>query len=173
MENEKKILQCHSRGDKRFSALCAKVVIHNRTYTIEKIYQWSKRKSDGTIAGKSKPFDYFVCPFCGMEFPAEEVSYLYKGLWIMYFNDRPDLLEYASGFDEFVDIFKGKSVNCQADVIAELVRDKEKVISEVKESDWYKTMARWINGIANLRQLGVCLSYNINNGVYANEAIPD
>lgn len=98
---------------------------------------------------------------------------MYKGLWIMYFSDHPDLLEYASGFDEFVDIFKGKSINCQADVIAELVRDKEKVISEVKESDWYKTMARWTKGIANLRQLGVCPSYNINNGVYANEAIPD
>lgn len=173
MGNDKKVLQCHSRGDKRFSALCAKVEIHNRIFTIEKIYQWSKRKSDGTIAGKSQPFDYFVCPFCGMEFPAEEVSYLYKGLWIMYFNSHPDLLEYASGFDEFVDIFKGKSINCQADVISELVRDREKTISEVKDSNWYKTMVKWTKGISNLRQLGVCLSYNINNGVARDEEIPN
>ena len=39
MGNNKKVLQCHSHGDKRFSALCAKVEIHNRIFTIEKIYR--------------------------------------------------------------------------------------------------------------------------------------
>lgn len=135
-----KILECSTRGDRRFSAFGAYITIRGKTDCIENFYQRAKRTDDGSIAGKGKPFSYFVCPFCGLEFPGEEVSDFYKGLWIIYFNKYPELLEYAAEFDDFHDMFKGKSVNCQADVIREMVRDKESFIKNVKQGHWYQTM---------------------------------
>lgn len=136
----KKILECSTRGDKRFSAFCAYITINEKTDSIEHFYQQSKKTEDGSIAGKGKPFHHFVCPFCGLEFSGEYVSDLYKGLWIIYFNKHPELLEYATGFDDFNDMFKGKSVNCQADVVRELVKDRDAFIEKVKSGYWYKTM---------------------------------
>lgn len=136
-----KILECSTRGDRRFSAFGAYITINGKTDCIENFYQCSKKTEDGEIAGKGRPFKYFVCPFCGLEFPKEEVSDLYKGLWIIYFNNHPELLEYASRFDGFNDMFKGRSSNCQADVVREMVKDKESFIDQVKSGHWYKTMA--------------------------------
>lgn len=136
-----KILECSTRGDRRFSAFGAYITICGKTDCIENFYQQAKKAEDGSVAGKGRAFSYFVCPFCGLEFPGEEVSNLYKGLWIIYFNNHPELLEYAAGFDDFHDMFKGKSVNCQADVIREMVKDKDAFIRDVKRSHWYKTMA--------------------------------
>lgn len=135
-----KILECSTRGDRRFSAFGAYITINGKTDCIENFYQKAKKTEDGSIAGKGKPFSYFVCPFCGIEFPDTEVSDLYKGLWIIYFNNHPELLEYAAGFDDFHDMFKGKSVNCQADVVREIVKDKELFIRNVKQGHWYKVM---------------------------------
>lgn len=138
----KKILECSTRGDKRFSAFCAYITINGRTDSIEHFYQESKKTENGEVAGKGKPFHHFVCPFCGLEFPSEEVSDLYKGLWIIYFNKHQELLDYAAGFDGFNDMFKGKSINCQADVVREMVIDKDSFIRNVKQGHWYQTMAR-------------------------------
>ena len=139
-----RILECSTRGDRRFSAFGAYITIRSKTDCIENFYQNAKRTESGKVAGKGKPFHYFVCPFCGIEFPAEEVTDLYKGLWIIYFNKHPELLEYAATFDDYHDMFKGKSVNCQADVIREIVKDKESFISKVKSGHWYRTMAEKI-----------------------------
>lgn len=139
-----KILECSTRGDKRFSAFGAYITINGRTDCIENIYQCSKRTKDGDIAGKGRPFSYFICPFCGLKFPKEDVSDLYKGLWIVYFNEHPELLEYASEFDGYNDMFRGRSTNCQADVVREMVADKETFIDNVKSGHWYIAMSESI-----------------------------
>lgn len=118
-----KTLQCHSKGDKRFSAMYAQVKIGNEIKTIEKWYQESKRDKYGNIPGKGKHVDYMV--WNNQTYSAVSLSTLYNKLWELYFEQNPELLEYACGFDDFVDIFKGKSINNQADVIRDIVR-KEK-----------------------------------------------
>lgn len=138
---EPKILECSSRGDRRFSALFATVTIKGKEQSLEEWYQNSKRTADGKKAGKGKPFDHIVCPFTGAKLPAEQASNLYKGLWITYLNKNHDLVAYASTFDEFHDMFKGKNtVNCQADVIAAYVRNPDVFVDEVKRSYWYQNM---------------------------------
>ena len=139
---DKKVLECSSRGDRRFSALYAKVTIRGKERSIEEFYQDAKRTSNGKKAGKGKPFDYIVCPFTGDKLPAGEASNLYKGLWITYFTKNPDLVEFAKGFDEFHDIFRSEStVNCQADVIASYVKRGDAFVEEVRRSAWYQNMA--------------------------------
>lgn len=121
LENNSKILYCDSRGDKRFSALYAKVNLNGVIDSIENHYQNCKRDELGNIPGKGKPVSYMV--YKGKKLPASKLSDFYKYLWKLYFIENPDLLEYASKFDEFIDRFKGKAINCQADVIKELVKE--------------------------------------------------
>ena len=138
---EKKILECSSRGDNRFSALYAKVTINGKEQSIEEWYQNAKRTADGKRAGKGNYFDYITDPFTGDKLPADQASNLYKGLWITYLTKNPDLVEYAKGFDEFHDMFRGKNtVNCQADVIAAYVKDSDSFVGEVSQTTWYRNM---------------------------------
>ena len=130
-------LQCHSKGDKRFSALYAKVTMRGITCSIEQAYQSSKRLADGSVAGKGKRPDYVVEPFTNVQLPVSELTNLYTGLWVMYFTQHPELLEYAKKFDNFEDIFRGKSINCQADVIAACVADFDTVKNFLKKTAWY------------------------------------
>lgn len=141
---EKKVLECSSRGDRRFSALYATVTIKGKEQSIEQWYQNAKRTADGKRAGKGKPFDYIIDPFTGDKLPAKDASDLYRGLWITYLSKNPDLVEYASQFDEFHDMFRSsKMENCQADVIEAYVKgDREHYIAFVKAGHWYKNMAR-------------------------------
>lgn len=141
---EKKVLECSSRGDRRFSALYATVTIKGKEQSIEQWYQNAKRTADGKRAGKGKPFDYIIDPFTGDKLPAKDASDLYRGLWITYLSKKPDLVEYASQFDEFHDMFRSsKMENCQADVIEAYVKgDREHYIAFVKAGHWYKNMAR-------------------------------
>ena len=139
---EKKILECSSRGDRRFSALFANVTIKGKEQSIEVWYQNAKRTADGKRAGKGKPFDHIVCPFTGDQLPSSEAANLYKGLWITYLSKHPELVEYASGFDELTDMFRSpNTVNCQADVIAAYVKDPDSFVAEVRASFWYQNMA--------------------------------
>ena len=125
-----KVLQCDSKGDKRFSAFYARVSVFDKKDSIENHYQLSKR-----IYGKEKPktwrdmkgkkFDYFVVG--DKMFPKEYITSFYKLLWVKYFNNNPELLKYALQFDDFVDTFKSKNgLNCQADVIKDIVKKGKK-----------------------------------------------
>ena len=116
-------LYCDSRGDKRFSALYAYVDIDGVKDSIESFYQNAKRDSDDKIPGKGKSVAYFI--WKDKKYEPEYLSNLYEDLWRLYFKQNPDLLEYAKQFDNFVDRFRGKSINCQADVIAKIVEEKK------------------------------------------------
>lgn len=130
----KKTLQCHSKGDKRFSALCAKVEINGVKDTIENFYQGCKRDIHGEKVAKGQPVDHIV--WKGVERPSSDLTPLYEWLWRQYFTQNPQLLVEASNYDEFVDIFKGRSINCQADVIRKIVLEyKAQNNKEKKEEE--------------------------------------
>lgn len=149
-----KVLECSSRGDRRFSALFAQVTIKGKTQSIEEWYQGSKRDLDGKRVGKGKPFAYIVDPFTGDRLSGKEATSLYRGLWITYLSKNPELVKYAEQFDEFHDMFKGKNtVNCQADVIAAYVKgDRDGFVASVRASDWYKNMAHKMKGKKSLEE---------------------
>lgn len=136
-----KVLECSSKGDKRFSALFAKVNVSGLFDSIENHYQLCKRgvDEDGNVIVpkdwkdlKGKKVDYFVVN--DIRFPASYLSQYYKLLWVKYLDANPALVKYASQFDYFNDIFKGKSVNCQADVVRQYVKEGRKSIMDECQS---------------------------------------
>lgn len=116
------ILECSSKGDKRFSAFFAWIKLYGKTANIETHYQSCKRFNDSSITNaKGKNPDYIVVN--GKELDKKYLTPFYKLLWVKYLDDHPELVEYASQFDDFHDIFKGKNtINCQADVIREYIK---------------------------------------------------
>lgn len=59
----------------------------------------------------------------GRDYDLKYLTQWYKLLWLRYLDLNPKLVEFASEFDEFNDIFKGKnSLNCQADVIRQYIK---------------------------------------------------
>lgn len=134
--SEKKVLHCYSKGDKRFSALFAKVSVFGVFASIEEHYQrckrfvddngdifqitdWTDAKGKGKAKGKEIPFIVIN----GIQLPTTYLTPFYKLLWVKYLDSQQGLVDYAKGFDEFLDIYKGKSQNCQADVIEQYVKE--------------------------------------------------
>lgn len=135
---KKKVLECSTKGDKRFSASCANVEVFGVVNTIEKHYQLCKR-FDGS---DTPPDDWRYCKgktpshiiLNGMKLDSKYLSQWYKALWLNYLDRNPDLVEYASTFDDYNDIFKGKSVNCQADVIRQYIKEgRESLVRDTQE----------------------------------------
>lgn len=130
-----KVLECSSKGDKRFSALFVKVKVSGVFDSIENHYQLCKRARNekGEIIVpknwkdlKGKKVDFFVMN--GITFPESYLTQYYKLLWVKYLDANTALVSYASQFDDFNDIFKGKSINCQADVVRQYVKEGRKSI---------------------------------------------
>lgn len=131
-----KILECSSKGDKRFSALFAKVEVFGKFDSIEAHYQGCKEFLDesGNIVRASdwkeakawqkagnKPVRINVN---GLTLPMDYLTSFYKLLWVKYLDANQSLVEYAKGFDQFNDIFRGKNtMNCQADVVKQYVKE--------------------------------------------------
>ncbi|MFE8701091.1 DUF6977 family protein [Cytobacillus sp. FJAT-54145] len=138
------VLECSSKGDKRFSAFFAWVTIFGVNNSIENHYQLSKRFGTDPAPKhwkecKGKKPTHFVVN--GEPFDMELFSLWYKYLWLVFLDKRPDLVAFASQFEDFTDMFRGKSVNCQADVIkqyvkegrASLLRDIEPLLTAFQE----------------------------------------
>lgn len=111
--------------------------------SIEFHYQLSKRFNDipyPNLTGawgdkmkylksvKGKRPDYIVIG--SNKYDVKYLSQWYNLLWIKYLDENPKLVEYASAYDDFSDMFKGKSVNCQADTIRKYIKQGRKVILE-------------------------------------------
>lgn len=135
------ILECSSIGDKRFSAFYAKITLNGKRDSIENHYQSFKRFGNDTSltwkeAKGKKPTHI---SFNGIDMDVSYLTPLYKLLWLVYLENNPDLVAFASQYDDFKDTFKGKNtVNCQADVIRQYV--KEGRVSLIKETKdfWLK-----------------------------------
>lgn len=120
-----KVLECSSKGDKRYSAFYARVSVFGVTDTIENHYQMSKRIGDFVpatvkdIKGK-RPTHFVVGKYT---FDIKYLTAWYNLLWTKYLDCNPDLVAYANQFDDFNDMFKGRrTVNCQADVIRSYIK---------------------------------------------------
>lgn len=100
-------LECSSRGDRRFSAFCAR--IKNRSNrSIEAIYQAAKRFADGSTdlswrEAKGR------CPE-----NIKEVTELYSQLWDEYIGENPELLEILKRASGLSDVFGQPNHQCQA-----------------------------------------------------------
>lgn len=130
-------LECSSRGDKRFSAMCAYVDVHGKNMSIENAYQQAKvfivdgrmvrPTSWRDVKGKQAPLRGLTPAHAYLHPVILDVACLtdiYGMLWCKYFMRNPDLLAYIEQFDTFSDLFRGKHThNCQADVIAEIARN--------------------------------------------------
>ena len=125
--NKRKVLECSSVGDTRFSAMYAKVSVYGVVDTIENHYQKCKRDASGSAVKKGKPVAYVVID--KRKYPAEMLTPWYRLLWIKYLDTNPELVAYARQFDDYHDIFRGKNtVNCQADVIRSYIKSREDLI---------------------------------------------
>ena len=123
-------LECSSKGDKRFSALYAKVILGGKYDSIENHYQKSKRKNNGLKVYKGEKPDYIIIN--KYKLPINFLSPFYKYLWFIYLESHQDLVKYASTFDSFSDMFKRKNtINSQADVIKEYITNKKKLINDI------------------------------------------
>lgn len=149
-----KVLECSSRGDKRFSPVYARISIRGKEQSIEEFFLNARRTEDGKRAGRNKPFDYIVCPFTGDKLPAKDAADLYRGLWISYFNKNPDLVEYAAQFDDFSNAFhKDGLFGSHEEVIGAYVKgDRERYVASVKASHWYKNMSHRLSSKAQKKR---------------------
>jgi hypothetical protein len=120
-----KVLECSSVGDIRFSAFEAKIKIMGRLDSIENHYQLSKRFGNKVPSSwrEAKGKNHTHININGIDYDKSLTSQWYKLLWCIYLDKNPNLVEYARGYDNFRDSFKGKSVNCQADVIKQYVQN--------------------------------------------------
>ena len=134
----RKTLECSSSGDTRFSAYYARIKLPHAGRTlnksIEEWYQLSKRfgrtKPTEVSDAKGKNPTHLIID--GKRYPAHFLTQWYKLLWLKYLDENPDLVKFASRYDEFTDKFRGRrSVNCQADLVKQYVKQgRQSIINE-------------------------------------------
>lgn len=125
-----KILECSSKGDKRFSAFYAYISLYGINDSIEHHYQNCKRFNNQPIKIKGAKPDYIEIN--NINYDIKYLTPFYKLLWVKYLDEHKDLVEYAKKFDDFRDMFKGHSVNCQADVIRQYIKmGRKDIMNEV------------------------------------------
>lgn len=124
------VLECSTKGDKRFSAWYATVKMFGITTAIEWHYQGCKRFAacDSAYYSNPKGKKPSHIEINDIKLTVKYLTPYYKLLWVRYLDSHPELVEYASQFDEFNDSFRGKSINCQADVIKQYVKEGRKSI---------------------------------------------
>lgn len=128
-----KNLECSSKGDKRFSALYAKVYVNKKLDSIENHYQKSKVflnlktnetfqcedfKRTKAIQYKTKDYKLIGFNINGIFLEKEFLSDWYKALWYKYLITNKHLLVIINEYDTFTDCFKRKNtINSQSDVM--------------------------------------------------------
>lgn len=135
-----KVLECSSAGDKAFSAFYACVEVYGINDTIENHYQLSKRFGNfapiAARAAKGKQPTHFVVN--DFTYSLDMLSMWYKLLWMKYLDKNPMLVDYASQYDDFTDMYKGKNTrNCQADVIRQYIKEgRQSIVDDCLPLIW-------------------------------------
>ena len=106
-------LECSSKGDKRFSAFYARIESMGNK-SIETLYQAFKIFEDGSTGlswqeAKGKK-----------AVNQEAANIYYKGLWVLYIEENPELLNVLKEASGLSDIFGQVGHNCQATVLFEI-----------------------------------------------------
>lgn len=131
-----RILQCHSRGDQRFSPFYAIVDFAGIEDTIENHYQLSKRfgrdvPKTWRDSKNRYPTHYHIA---GLDLDVCYGEQFYKLLWLFYFDNHPELVSYAKTFDGYYDLFAGKSFINQAVVIEQYMKEgRDSILNECKD----------------------------------------
>lgn len=127
------VKECSSKGDKRYSALFAKVLLGGKLDSIENFYQKSKvfydipedRYVTFSNFKQAKHAQYLKdqyqlvgFTFNDQRFRKEDLTSWYLYLWLIYFKQHKYLLDDLNRFDMFTDSFaKPNTINSQADVM--------------------------------------------------------
>jgi hypothetical protein len=136
-----RILQCHSRGDRRFTPFSCYVVAFGQRDSIENHYHRAKRfgthapadwrEAKALKRSGARQTAWQIGPLHvevrsnerGDGFRLDDLGIqYYVMLWYRYLRSNPQLLEDAAEFDEFEDPFRGTFPFCQADVIRQATR---------------------------------------------------
>ena len=122
-EKTMKILECSSKGDKRFCSFYAFVEFDGKYKNIEAHLQDCKRNENGMPCQKGEWATHIV--LCNQKLPISSYTAFYRYLWYVYFRSNPDLVDYASEFKAFNNMYRGNSKNCPSECIKAYVkRDK-------------------------------------------------
>lgn len=131
-----RVLQVSTRGchlGKQFSAFNAKVLYNDKLKSIEEHYQGAKRFNGEQLPSKQakgkKPTEVNIY---GKNYPPSMLTPFYYLLWFKFYIENPDLVNRARAYDDYNDMFKGGSVNCQADTLRLYIRDKARYIEIIK-----------------------------------------
>ena len=119
-------LECSSKGDKRFSAMYARIELCGRWDTIESHYQLAKRFGTSPPPThwkqcKGRRPTHFV--WNGINLPLTKLTDFYNYLWSLYLDANPHLVGYLTQFSSFTDCFARSGCNNQAKAI-QLYMDK-------------------------------------------------
>ncbi len=115
---QRQILECSSRGDRRFSALFARIEVFGRRASIEEHYQMSKRFPEPPRSWReAKGRRPMHLEINGKTFPTSYLTAWYALLWLLYLDAHPELVEYARKFDDFRDSFARPGRNSQAEMV--------------------------------------------------------
>ena len=134
------ILECSSRGDKRFSAFYAYVKVNGVNDSIEHHYQNAKRP----IPKKGAKPEYLEIG--GNHYPTSCLTAWYLLLWVKYLDEHPELVEFAKQFDDFHDMFVGAhTLNSQADAVRLYVKQGRKSIMQRQDvQDFLHLMHKYL-----------------------------
>ncbi len=104
---EPPFLECSTKGDRRFSAFCARIKSKDGK-SIEEIYQAAKVFEDGST-GLSWRDAKGRAPI-----NSDYVAKLYSRLWDIYTWENPELLDVLNRYDGLSDMFGQRGHVCQA-----------------------------------------------------------
>lgn len=111
------ILECSSKGDRRFSALYARIRWRGNK-SIEELYQ-ARKMFEGCQSGFS-----FKEAKGRLPLNIEDCHAFYSQLWDEYFDENPDLLLEISQYNGFSDIFGQPGRACQAIEIYRIAKER-------------------------------------------------
>jgi hypothetical protein len=111
------ILECSSKGDRRFSAFFARIRFRNNK-SIEELYQ-ARKLFEGNVQGLSVQDAKGKLPI-----NIEDCRSFYSQLWNEYFDENPDLLLAISQYNGFSDIFGQPGRACQAEEIYRIAKER-------------------------------------------------
>jgi len=130
-------LECSTAGNTALSAFNARVLVFNKFKTIEEHYQLSKIFANGRptsiwdCKGKNAKFKHqplVALEINSMVLGPEYREAWYHMLWLLYLDNNPSLVQFASNYDDFSDRYKSKNGLSQADVIRMYVKQGREVV---------------------------------------------
>lgn len=117
----------------------AMVRIKGKTDSIEHFFERAKRDSHGLPVPEKGAFTHFICPYTNKTFPVSEARPFYRGLWVTYLKQNPELVSYLENLGP--DRIRCASARTET-VLRSYIRDSAAFQAEIRQSAWYQNMAQ-------------------------------